>query len=326
MSDAIKLSELALNQRTISDPKYGEFIVRRPTHRIEADIDSARTRQLNRDLQTREMIPDPETGGQKQVPAYLSRAAKREQLIFHGIWSDNHDFEIQEASEKYQEACYALEMEGFEGAPAMLEELAELRTRLESLVDDPAPVREAIALLTPEPDLEVSLEDFAVARATLQEAGKSRAMDEALGRADRLHKLAGLYRAGVDAQMELFALRITEFSLFADTLEARADKAAQVAKVFYCALDPSTSKPYFKSLADVEDGDLEMVMWLVGQIERFQRLEPGQTEADLERRERYNFLAPSQQVRLVSDVLRAVETSSSDGDSQDTLPSPSTKD
>jgi hypothetical protein len=89
MSDEKTLNELALNRREISHDVWGSFIICRPTNKIVAKIDTAATRAYNRDLQTKERIPDEDAPkGYRNVPAFLTRTSKAKLLAEHGEWTD----------------------------------------------------------------------------------------------------------------------------------------------------------------------------------------------------------------------------------------------
>jgi hypothetical protein len=333
-NDAVALNEIATNERVVEHTDFGRFLIRRPTHRVEAEIETARTRQINKDLQAREVVLDP-NGEQKFVPAFLTRGAKAEQLQFHNLWTLENDIAIEEALNRYREVCKELDEAGFEGAWVLDEHLVQLRSDLNRVLGVKAD-RHADHVSAVAPDLDnlstllqlksdVVLAAFGEARAALRKAGKCAEMDKLLNEADGLHKLCGLYADGVTAQAELVQLRMIEFGLFADTLEARADKAAQVAKVFYCVLDPRTKKQAYGSVAELEADQIDKVAWLLGEVERFERLDSNLSEMEAKKRERFNFLAPLPVRSDKSDALPATETSKPAGDSPEPASTTSTE-
>lgn len=332
MHDSKILQEIADNARRISHPEFGEFTISRPTNRIQAEIDTARTRSINRDLQAREIVEDPYTGESKEVPAFLTRSAKAEQLRFHGLWTLENETEIERATEAYRNACFDLDAAGYDGVEPLESGLKEVRTELTAILPAKEKITEAIKVVAPDlntaidgPDLttDAEIEKYGAAREVLRKAGKSFQVDSLLERADNLHKLCGLYRNAVKAQAELVAMRIVELGLFADTLEARADKAAQVAKVFYCTKTQDGKRPW-SSIADLEQEDLEKIHWLLTEIEKFERIDPSATEEDLRRQDRFNFLAHQRNV-LFGELLGAGKPKP-DGDSAKDESTTSTED
>lgn len=321
-TDTIILNEIAQNERLIEHSEYGNFLISRPTHRIEADIESYRTRTMNRDLQTRDLLTDPATGEQVAVPAYLTNHAKAEQLKFHGIWTDEDAEKVNEAANDYRDYCALLDREGFEGLVEQEGKVRELRkTATELLGDKAEKYAEALDTVLLEP-FGVVIEDseakFGTARAELMKASKTHAMSELLNKAEKLYKISVLCRRAIQAQTSLVALRMREIELFSDTIETRADHAARVAKVFYCTKNPLTKKLYWPTIAELESESSEKIGWLFEQIEKFERLED-LSEEEQSKRERFNFLrhlwaVPSD----VSEDSPEVEPSKQDGDSPET--------
>lgn len=324
MSDTVLLDEIAKNERVIEHPEFGRFIIRRPTHGVEAQIETARTRQINRDLQARDVIEDPITGERKEVPAFLTRKARADQLRFHGLWTHEDEYMLEEATDRYRDVAFKLEAEGFEGGWKLDEDLNALREKIRSVLGNKADKhKDAIDTVVPylltaaegerPQDQDTGL-SYSEARLKLQKVTKKPEMDRLLNEADRLHRLVSLYNEGVKAQAEMVAYRIREISLFSDTLESRADRAAHVAKVFYCTFTED-HKPVWKTIPDLEKEPSMKLRWLLGEIERFERVEPGETEEDIRRRERFNFLSPYQGTPESSDDSPEAPSSNLDGDS-----------
>lgn len=332
MSDITALNEISKNEREITHPDFGTYVIKRPTHGIESKIEDVRTRQMNKDLQTLEIVEDPETGDRERVPAFLSRNNKSKMLSAHGTWTVEDDLKVLESEARYREVCLALDEAGFEGGEKLNTEVGELKARLIARLGSPGEgLKEQVEEILPSLefvkegdafyfDEEIIMGRYAKARKEIHEFARSPIVDEILDETDKLHKRVMLYRKGVSANADLVTLRIREISLFADTLEARAENASRKAKVFYCTFNP-TGERSWKSMADLEEEPTLKIRWLLEQIERFERLD-FTTEAG--RLNRFNFLQPLP-AQSSSDASQEAEESSSAGESADNEPTSSSE-
>lgn len=329
MSDKAIVAEIARNSRIIEHPEYGTYVVRRPTYQVQANIESARARSINMDLQTVQSIEDPATGDVRQVPAYLTRQSKAEQLKLHGIWGPQHERDLQEAIDKWRSVAEDLDKLGFEGSWVLDTQIQELKKNLSKHT----PEKLAPELVVVCPSLDAAFDDkderykaYTAARSTIKKATRSMVVDELLRDADRLQKQLELYGDGLKAQAEMLALRMNELSLFSDTIEARADKAGQVAKIFYCVQDPDTGKAPWRNTNELTDAPSEKVAWLLGEVEKFERLEPEDEGKDPRRKDRFNFLGSLQVPAVPSEDSPEETTSKPDGDSATDQPNSSSED
>jgi hypothetical protein len=298
--DATLLNEIATNSRTISHPEYGTYVICRSTYSIEAQIESVRTRQMNSDLQARVSIEDPITGEATAVPAYLTRAAKAEQLRFHGIWTEKQEAELQAAIDEWMKVTQPLDEMGFEGSQALEDALEDLRKRLSVKLGDK--FADELLVLVPVLDTALAyqatdeaLATYRTARLAVKKGMKSVGVDELLDEADKLHKQYSLFAAGIQAQLHMVGLRVVEIQLFDDTIEGRADNVENLAKIFYSTTDPDTGKCPWSSFVALSQEATTKIKWLVGEIRRFESLEDASRPVD-----RFNFLGG---LRATADVL-----------------------
>jgi hypothetical protein len=327
--DAKTLNEIATNRRMITSDLFGTFQIIRPTYSVEAQIESARARQINADLQERTAIEDPITGLAKEVPAFLSRRSKADQLRFHGLWSDEHEQRLEEVAETYRDTALALEGASFESADTLVAGITGIREQLaKNFKSKNLSLEEELLILCPSLDSVFDgtepvarVEAYKAARQAVGAAAGSPVVDELLDELDKYQRQLELFRDGVKAQTELFALRINELSLFADTMEARADKAGQLAKVYCCTLDAHTGKCPWKTQAELARQSPKLVPWLLMEIEKFERLEGTDAPSadENKRADRFNFLAALGVFPSASSASSPEEQPSSpDGDSPDT--------
>lgn len=320
--DVLALNEIVQNKRTIEHPQHGTFVIRRPNFNIEAQIKTAEVRQVNADLQLRTVLEDPDRGTTREVPAILTRKARADQLNFHGLWTDKEIADVEEAVDAYREVCAQLEIAGFEGGWVLEEEIEELQTKLRAAVGDSELIKDVA------PDLldASTEEEFAKARSELSLRAKNPEVDDLLENAARVHRLVALYNKGIKAHADFVVRKVRELELFAETVESRAERAVQVAKVFYCAALPNGERPW-NTTQELMSESTDKVRWLFSEIERFERMDPGESAEESRRKERFNFLLPRQlRDASVSVDSPVVDESNPDGALLEETPSDSTKD
>lgn len=306
MSDRVLFNEIALNQREVTHKIYGSFIVKRPTNRILSLIETAMTKSSNRDLQAREVVVDPETGKTKKVPQFLTKNSKMKLLEELGEWSEDDSLAIQEAESEYRRICSELHNAGYIGLEDLLGKLREVYSFITSKAKEKNkedkvqeslaqlfPMKDAFELDTSNPQLpdQVSGEEYIALKKSVEKTLKDIDVVNHLDILDSLHKQYGFYLQGLSAQTNMLILRLREISLFSDTIEARADFAGRLAKVFYCSFTPDLKKVW-ESIEDCEDSPQELINWFLSEVERLERLDPAGTEEDLKKRDRFNFLSP----------------------------------
>lgn len=299
MTDSQLLTEIAANEREVSHPKLGSFLIKRPNHRTFAQIDSARSRAMNADMQTKVSIVDPETGKSTFAPAYFTRNHKKKVLEQFSEWSEKDEVDITEAEQAYRNACIALDSAGFESTKVVLDAYEVAYKEMVALLG-PEKVEKLSAplgSLFPETVLDNTIEglktlsgNYITARSTVEKAARSNDVSALLDRVDVLHKQYDLLLLGMETQTALFMLKLKEITLFADTIESRADKTAQLVKIIHCVLNPITRTPKWSTVDACEEESPELLGWLLNEVETFEKLEePVAGEKDPNR---FNFLLP----------------------------------
>lgn len=319
MTDKTLVNEIALNSREVSHPEWGTFIISRPTNRILSDILTARTRSLNRDLQEREKVYDPSTGNYKLVPAFLTKQGKRKILEEFGDWTKEDEQELVNLEKEYRDACVALEQEGFEGTAELHEAYQEaLETLKELLEKKPEDFEEELPVLFPmdyeDDSLDPNPEEYAKARQSVERKAKDIDVVSVLQVVDRLHKQYEYLMKGITAQSQLYVKKVEELTLFADTAESRADKEAQLVKIQRCAKNLDKS-PVWSSVDECQNESPDKLTWLLGEIEKFERLDPSVEKSTSNKANKYNFLFPILGTQEDSEEPQETQESNQDGES-----------
>lgn len=334
MSDEKILNELALNRREITHDVWGSFIIRRPTNAIQSRVATAVTRAYNRDLQTKERVSDPENPGEfKLIPAFLTKKLKMQLLEEHGDWTDEDKEALDLVEGDYRKACFELDNAGYVGFGSMIREYDDLTDSLESFIGKKkASLAKELETVFPassgtgtETFEGPSVEEFVSARDAIQKATKNLEVLPILDRLTELHKQYTLFLEGAKAQSDLFEIKLREITLFTDTVEARAEKEGQLTKIFECVWTEEEDESPWKNLFACEEEDPDKLAWLLQEVEKFERLDPGEDEDD-ERKYRFNFLFPLGVTSTLLDDSHAQRESSTDGESPQEAQNTSTED
>jgi hypothetical protein len=316
MSDSAILNEIALNERKITHPQWGSFVIKRPTNKISGQIETLKTRQRNRDLQTKDRVLDPETGEYRMVPAFLTTRLKKNLLKEQGEWSTKDEEDLNAAEKEYMRVCKELSDVGFTGVDDLFEGAEEIRQELENKILGHSKEKKLLADLKglfnegEKQDPKV----YQKVRDTLQRELKDHEADVLLSELDILNQQYQLYYEGIDAQARLMGLRFREITLFNDTIEVRAENVQRIALIFYCTYDEDGESKVWESIDECENDHEDKLGWLLGEIEKLRRLQAGESEEDLKRKERFNFLFPSSGTVKQSEDLQDQPESKEDGE------------
>jgi len=333
MTDTKILQEMALNRREITHDVWGSFIISRPTNRVLSKIETARTKSLNRDLQTTMTVETDD--GTKEVPAILTRKSKERILRMHQEWTDEDDQELLDATNEYQKVCFELEEAGYRGLDFITEAYDEIHDKFEKKLGDKyekylPDVKIVIpTIMDSEPPDTVDEEELTAqyykAKGRLEKYFKDISLSADFDKLDNLHKQYRLYVKGVVAQTRLYVIKYKEITLYADTAEARADKDGQLTKIVECTKSTDGS-PAWASIDEAQEENPDKLAWLLSQIERFERLDPTEKEIDERVRNRFNFLFPLGDTSTLFEKLDAQRKSKEDGESPEDTQKNSTED
>ena len=332
MTEHNLLQEMALNRREIKHDVWGSFIISRPTNKVLAKIETAKTRSLNKDLQSTIMV---EAGDEvKEVPAILTRKSKEKLLRLHQEWTDEDDVEMRETADAYQKVCFELDDAGFTGVDFLTKDYEEIHEKLKVKLgkkyeENKPKLQIVIPTLAeekqPEETEEAVIKSFVTAKAELENVLKDLSLSDDFNRLDELHKQYRLYLQGIVAQTKLYMIKLKEITLFSDTVEARAEKEGQLVKIVECTKNLDKS-PVWTSVDECQESTQDKLSWVLGQLERFEQLDPTEDIVDERVRNRFNFLFPLGAMSIWSGESDAQRESKEDGESQENTPSNSIED
>jgi hypothetical protein len=241
--DAELAHRLLFNEHTFEHPKFGAVKLRRPTMGQERLIAEARRRQYQRDMQ------DPEILSREE----LLRIAER-----RGIWSEAQEQRIAELTQRVGTAMVFLDRLGFKKPEQLLEQYRNLVDRLYAFFPEDAEGRAAVlryfAL-----DLESTDED----RQMIVDKAPSTEVDDVLEEADGVRKQLKLLEDFALVKGELDKLQAQQSQLFLDSVESRAARAEEMARLYYCSSHAESGKPLWPKPDQIWDApaeDIEPIM------------------------------------------------------------------
>lgn len=246
--DSILRDELIRNERIINHPTFGKVRLRRPTPRIERRIAEVRGAQFHKDLQN---------------PDILSRAQLMDIAVARGMWSEDKEERLTHLSRKTGEIMGALENLGYETIDSLSDEYKQNYDRLSEIFSDHED-DEVIQALDRYFDLAEEVSKFD--RKRIYDAATSTEVDDLLDRSDILRVQIDLLRELNKIRKEQGQLQMQQARLFMDALESRADRAEELAQIYYCCTKADTDEPLWESYDAAWDADGEDIEVLVMEL------------------------------------------------------------
>lgn len=280
--DNILAHELVTNERIIEHPKLGKIRLSRPTPRMQFLIGEEYRKQFHKD------VKDPEI---------LSRAELENAYIRRGMWSPDLEERIASLMRQIGVLMHTLELLGYGNREEVITEYFSLRERLSGMFKDDVYVLDAIDRYF-NLDVDASPAD----RKIIWEAAETSDVDEILEDADNLREQISLLIEMRGLRDELNSLQLKRATLFRDCLEFRADRAEQLAQIYYCCRKAEDDSPLWPSVQDIWDADPDTIEFLQTELYFFNN---GITDDMRDVLGRHGFME------------RAVVTEDSSDDSQD---------
>lgn len=260
-ADRQREKELLFNARTFAHPKWGTLTLRRPTPEEEFLVAEYRTARWNADIE------DPKWKFRDELDAtYANR----------GVWSEINRERRDELSRRVGEAIGYLEQLGFKSFEDLVREYEANITALRAAFVELSPevqarVGDAITRvydLTEKPTL--------VDRTIIEEAAPTTDVAELLSAGEDVRVQLDLLGEMTKVRKELVTLQTKEAQLYSGCIESRADRAEEIARLYYCVTTPEGGRvtPTVDALwkADPKDIDvlaLEMSYFVNGVTDDF---------------------------------------------------------
>lgn len=292
-ADIVLQDELVRNERIVQHPTYGAIRLSRPTPRKERLIAEIRRKQYQSDLMD---------------ASILSRAQLEKIASERGMWAPEKTERMQDLSRRVGEIIGALDSIGYQDLDSLLEEYHQVQDQLMEHFpgDEGGDMREAIRRyfnLDETPDRKLRIQ--------VLKAAPNSTVDDLVAKGDLLRTQADLLMELGKSRRELNELQVQHSRLFVDSIESRADRAEELAQVYYCA-EKETGGPIFPAFDDIMDQAPEDIEHLV--VEMFYFIN-GITDEFKRLLSKHSFIRRGSDIVKQSDDSPVPPQTSSDGES-----------
>lgn len=302
--------ELFFNERVVTHPKLGSIKMTRPTLEHDRLIAEERRRQFQRD------IKDPDILSREEIAVLASK---------RGMWSDDMDKRIDELTAKTGEAMGMLEGLGFKDFDGVLADYDNAVKDVLALFPAPPEGDEANVEIRERVFKYFNLSEEAPTfqeRTWITDRATSSELDEKMERAELIRTQLDVLKRMGDVNKELDILHVKRTRLFVDSVEARADRAQQLATMFYCCRNADTGTPLWPSIEAMRNAPIEDVDFVMAEYQLFQH---GITEEFRSMLSKYGFRKRLSDTGDSSDASPVQPSTNSDGASAASAPTPSSE-
>jgi len=296
-------TELLYNERTIRHHKFGEVRLKRPTPAQEKRISEARRRQYHADLRDDSIL------SRDEIEAIATR---------RGMWSPALSVRITDLTQRTGEAMAILDAIGFKSMEELLLGYNNTVSDLRALYPEDDEVRAAIVRyfdLTEKPNR--------TDREAIIDLSPSTVVDDLLDKGETERTQIEVVEQMLKVRRELMELQFKQARLYVDSLESRADRAEELAKVYYCATYAATGEYLWTRYDDIWNAEAEDIEALILELHYFIN---GVTEEFRESMEKYGFIKRLTDTSPSSENSPDQPQSNSDGESPVNEPTSSSPD
>lgn len=283
--------ELLRNERTFDHPTFGPVRIRRPNGRQERLIADIRRKQYQTDLFDDNM---------------KSRDEIEKRAIEKGMWSADIPRRIEELTAKMGEAMAVLEALKFKSLDELLTDYRKNVADLIVLFEGNEEIQDVVRAY-----FNLDLDPTSEARAKIVENAPSTVVDDLLEDGERLRSQVHLLTEMGKVRKDLEELQKRQSRLFVDSIESRADRAEEMATIYYCITNLESGKPLWPTFEEIYDAPPEQIEKLVWQMHYFRH---GILPEFQERLAKYGFTPRLNDTAPSSGDSPAQPTSSSDGE------------
>lgn len=233
--EATVADELLRNERIIEHQTFGLVRLKRPTAHQERMIAEVRRKQYQADLKNRDV---------------LSRDEIEQIAVERGMWSADISDRMTDLTRRVGEAMGILDGIGFKSLSHLLEGYQTNVTELLGLFAEQPEIQDVVRAY-----YNLDVPQDAKDRAKILDSAPSTRVDDLIDQGETLRVQIELLHDMAKVRTELERLRMKETRLFLDSLESRADRAEELARVYYCSTKAATGEPLYPSF-DGPDGIL----------------------------------------------------------------------
>lgn len=294
--DTVLEQELFYNERVIEHPTFGAVCLRRPTPAQERLISEARRKQSHADLK------DDSVLSKDEIEAIAVR---------RGMWSPTLSQKIQELTIDAGRMAALLDAFGFVSMDELLQDFDKTVSDLLALYDEDENVRAAILRYFSLAEDEVAAK---ADRDAIMDAAPSTVVDDLVEQGEMQKEQIQALETMYKFRQELNDLQVKQARLYVDSLESRAERAEELARVYYCCTNKETGKPLWPTVADIGNCRAEDIEILVLELAYFVH---GISDEYRAKAQKYGFLPRLATMKRSSASSPGQPQSSSDGESQE---------
>lgn len=299
--DTILLDELLHNEKRVEHPSFGTIRITRPTPRKEKQIAEVRRKQFHQDYQD---------------PSVLSKAQMESIAMERGDWTEEKRERMESLRVLVAQLMNLLEGLGYESFEKTIVHFENAKARLLELFAEKEEIREAI-----ERYFNLDLEPDPADSRRIRDAATSTEVDDLQIEADSYRAQIEVLQKLGRAKKDLLELQSEYVRLTKDSVESRADRAEEMAMIYYL-ISKEDGSPLWPTFEDAWDATAEEIAFL--QEELYYFIHPVTDEfREMVGKHGFTVRVPESKLSESSDDSPGHPQSSSSGDSVETAPSSS---
>lgn len=301
-SDKQLQKDLIYGERIIPrHPKYGRVRLRRPSPLEETLISEERSKRYHAAMRDDNA---------------LSKAQLLKIAEARGMWSSEKEAKLNEGTTKIGQCMGLLEAAGFKDLPDVLTKYTEERAKIAALLTDQP---EALDILDEYTDL-TKTPTLAQQHQLIEATGTSSEQFEEIA---TLRTQIELFEELVNARKEVDKLREEHVSIFQGSIESQADRAEEMAHLYYCARNADDDSQLWPSYEAAWNSRSEDIEELIIQMQYFRHGITPEYEKALGR---FGFTRRLSDTEEESEDSPAQPSANSDGESQESEQTSSSQD
>lgn len=238
-------NELILNERIVSHPSIGLIKLVRPTPRKQALVSDYRRKQQHGDIKKRQ------NGEDIYFHAELEKMGHE-----FGIWTEEDQEALEEVTSELGSLMGQLDISGFEDGVELLNNFHDSTLRLANFFTEENPAWEAVQEFSKIDGGSLKLKDLIKKHATTTE------VDDLLELIDAYRMQFDNLKQMGDQKKKWIELQKKYTNHFKDSIEKRADRAEELATIYYCCVNAETEKPLWPTIEQMLDANEETIVWL----------------------------------------------------------------
>jgi hypothetical protein len=240
-TDAVLQDELIRNERIVKHPKFGTIKLSRPTPRKERLIAEVRRQQYHKDLQD---------------ASILAKSQLEQIAIQRGMWSEDKTLRLSNLSHRVGEIMGILDTVGYQSVEKVVDEYYALVGKLAEQFESQELKDTVVAYFNLDSPSDKKL------KVKLMKEATSSNVDDMLSEGDLMRDQIDLLHEMAKTRKELNELQVQHTRLFVDSIESRADRAEELAQLYYCISDMDGKHlwPSFDEIMDQPPEEIEFLM------------------------------------------------------------------